>query len=98
MASCGVTAAPASPWPSRLRIGLRTTRVMGLCPLSGGQYRPTAGPVSYCRSSAVAEPAERERPALLLAQAERCDERLVSRRVCPAEVTEEPSALPDEHH
>src|SRR5258708_21984673 len=98
MESCAVMAAPASPWRWRLCIGLRVTRVMGLCPLSCGQYRPSAGPVSYCRSSAVAEPAEREKPALLLAQAERCDERLVSRRVRPAEVAEEPSALPDEHH
>src|ERR1700682_1860304 len=98
MASCGVMATPASPWPSRLCIGLRISRVMGLRPSSCGQYRPTAGPVSYWRSSAMAEPTEREKPALLLAQAERCDERLVSRRVRPAEVAEEPSALPDEHH
>jgi hypothetical protein len=39
-----------------------------------------------------------KRPALLLAQAERCDERLVSSGILAVEVAEEAAALSDEHH
>ena len=41
---------------------------------------------------------EREKPALLLAQAERCDERLVSSGILAVEITEESPALSNEHH
>ena len=41
---------------------------------------------------------EREKPALLLAQAERCDERLVSGRILAVQIAEEAPALPYELH
>jgi hypothetical protein len=40
----------------------------------------------------------KEKSLRLLAQAERCDERLVSGRILAVQVTEEPSALPYELH